>query len=921
MDQELYHYGTKRHSGRYPWGSGENPYQRLNRDLARRNSELKAEGLSEPERAKQLGCMKKKWNKQKGEWEMVPDTRMLRAKLSIEKNEAIKQDISMVRELKDKGYSVQAIVERTGIPDSSVRLYLKADADQKKNATLETADTLREYSKKNKYIDVGTGVQYGLGVSEERLKNSLEVLKQEGYNVYTVKQEQLGTGHYTNVRVLCPPGVTYGDLMKHRGDIKPPQNYIQDTNGLTKLGMLKPVSIDPKRIQVAYAEDGGAQRDGLIELRRNVDDLSLGKAHYAQVRIAVDGTHYIKGMALYADDLPDGIDIRVNSNKSKGTPLLVKDDKDAKQVLKPMSSDPDNPFGATIKEQDDLKMVQRMYMGKDGKEHQSALNVVNEEGNWGEWKKTLASQMLSKQPVPLAKQQLGIYYDSKKSEYEEIQSVNNPTVKKKLLESFAESCDYDAVHLQAAALPRQSSRVILPFNDLKENEIYAPSYRDGETVILIRYPHSGTFEIPELKVTNKKNTSAKRALGNAIDAVGINYKAAAQMSGADFDGDTVLVIPVKNAKGDKTVNYKASKAIKELQDFDPKIYKITDDTPVIKSKTKQVEMGKVTNLIMDMTLFGAPEEDLVKAVKHSMVVIDSEKHKLDYKQSEKDNDIAYLKQKWQDSGRASTIITRAKNQQRVDERVSYGKVDEEGRPIYRETGRTIKKKDKETGLYYDTGKLAQTKTTQMALADDAFDLVSTRRHPMEIAYATHANKLKTLANESRKEAAVIKDIPYSPTAHKAYAAEVDSLNEKLLVALKNAPRERLAQRLAKEKVNAMKAADPSLEADNDKLKKKKAQALKGAREAVGAKKQSIYIEENEWKAIQSGAITKSKLQQIIANSDETRLKELSMPKSSNTLSSAQEARIRALSRNGKTLSEIADSLGISTSTVSRVLTS
>lgn len=25
---ELEHYGTPRHSGRYPWGSGENPYQR-----------------------------------------------------------------------------------------------------------------------------------------------------------------------------------------------------------------------------------------------------------------------------------------------------------------------------------------------------------------------------------------------------------------------------------------------------------------------------------------------------------------------------------------------------------------------------------------------------------------------------------------------------------------------------------------------------------------------------------------------------------------------------------------------------------------------------------------------------------------------------------------------------------------------------
>ena len=28
MKDILMHYGTPRHSGRYPWGSGENPYQR-----------------------------------------------------------------------------------------------------------------------------------------------------------------------------------------------------------------------------------------------------------------------------------------------------------------------------------------------------------------------------------------------------------------------------------------------------------------------------------------------------------------------------------------------------------------------------------------------------------------------------------------------------------------------------------------------------------------------------------------------------------------------------------------------------------------------------------------------------------------------------------------------------------------------------
>ena len=51
-------------------------------------------------------------------------------------------------------------------------------------------------------------------------------------------------------------------------------------------------------------------------------------------------------------------------------------------------------------------------------------------------------------------------------------------------------------------------------------------------------------------------------------------------------------------------------------------------------------MGKISNLITDMTLLGASEDKLARAVRHSMVVIDDEKHHLDYKQSEKDNNIA-----------------------------------------------------------------------------------------------------------------------------------------------------------------------------------------------------------------------------------------------------------------------------------------
>ena len=44
----LEHYGTKRHSGRYPWGSGETPYQHSG-DFLSRVEKFKAKGMSEGE--------------------------------------------------------------------------------------------------------------------------------------------------------------------------------------------------------------------------------------------------------------------------------------------------------------------------------------------------------------------------------------------------------------------------------------------------------------------------------------------------------------------------------------------------------------------------------------------------------------------------------------------------------------------------------------------------------------------------------------------------------------------------------------------------------------------------------------------------------------------------------------------------------
>lgn len=880
MDDFLMHYGILRRSGRYPWGSGENPYQD-NKNFLSYVNDLKKQGLSESEIAEGLGM----------------NTTQLRAVKAIAKEEKRAADAAQAYRLKEKGYSNVAIGERMGIPESTVRNLLKSSEEQKTDTLRTTADILKKNVDERGYIDVGAGVEQYLGVSRTKLKTSIAMLEEEGYKVHYLNVEQLGTGNKTSLMVLSKPDSTFSEVSKHKSEIAIPGVVFDEKGDRSRLGIEKPKSVSSDRIQVRYKEDGGAEKDGVIELRRGVDDISLGNARYAQVRIAVDGTHYLKGMAMYSDDLPDGVDIIFNTNKHKGTPKL--DTFKEMKKTKTGEIDPDNPFGATIKRDEDLILAQRYYVDKNGKKQLSALNIVNEEGNWGNWSKSLSSQMLSKQSTSLAKKQLGLAYDLKKEEFDEIMSLTNPAVKKKLLESFADDCDASAVHLKAAALPRQASHVILPFPDMKENEIYAPNYRDGENVVLIRYPHGGKFEIPELTVNNKQKT-AKKTIGNAIDAVGINHKVAERLSGADFDGDTVLVIP------NKTGAVKTSPSLKGLKDFDPKeAYPYYEGMKVMSPRTKQLKMGDVSNLITDMTIKGATNDEIERAVRHSMVVIDAEKHKLNYKQSYIDNGIAELKKKYQGSERsgASTLISKASSEARVPTRKES--VDPAtGKKVYIYTNETYVDRSGKT--------LPRTiKSTKMAETSDAFTLSSGTA--MEEVYATHANKLKSLANQARKAAIDTKPTPYSPSAKKTYASEVESLNAKLNIALRNAPLERKAQLLANAVVKAKREDNPDMEADT--LKKIKGQALTEARTRVGAKKERINISDKEWEAIQSGAISTNKLNQILNNTDLDLVKQLATPRTTSALTPAKLARANAMLDRGYTQSEVADALGVSVTTI------
>lgn len=887
----LMHYGVKRRSGRYPWGSGDTPYQHSG-DFLSRVQELKKEGLSEKDIVNAMG---------------LDSTTQFRVAYTVAKNERRRLIVDKIHSLQDDGLNLTEIGRELGIRESSVRSYLNEESAKRMNSAIETANVLKEELSKKGVLDVGAGVERELGISKEKLDEALYMLEAEGVGIREGVGIPTGPGKQTNVKIIRDPNIPLKDIYNDMSMIKPVGEYHSTDGGKTFDKREYPSSIDSSRVKIRYGDEGGTAKDGVIEIRRGVQDLDLGNSHYAQVRILVDGSHYLKGMAMYSDDMPNGVDIVFNTNKKSGTPKM--------DVMKKIQADPDNPFGAYIKADG-----QSWYTDAKGNKKLSAINKLKEEGDWDTMSRNLSSQFLSKQPYDLVKKQLSLTYADRQAEYDEILSLTNPTVKRKMLLDFADECDSAIVHLKAAALPRQETRVILPITQLKDNEVYAPYLKNGEKVVLIRYPHGGTFEIPELTVNNR-NQSAKNILGNVKDAIGINAKVAERLSGADFDGDTVTVIPVNDK-----VRVKSTSPLEELIDFDPKTtYAERPGMKIMTKEQTQREMGIVSNLITDMTLKGAPNSDIARAVKHSMVVIDAAKHKLDYKQSEKDQAIAELKKKYQpkyDSdgnvigyGGASTLISKRKQDLRVPERQGSGRIDPNtGKVVYKESGRT----------YIDkSGKVVPATTTVKLLStvDDVNTLSS--GNPKENAYADYANKMKTLANTARKEYLSTGRLQYDSGANKIYKNEVEELDRKLAKAEMNAPRERQAQAIANSVVKAKIQSNPELsdKANKKELEKIKQAALYDARASVGAsgKENRIEITDEEWNAIQAGAISDNKLTSILRYADPDVVKQKALPKTSGELSPSKISRINSLSAKGYTIAEIAERLGVSTSTVSKYI--
>jgi transcriptional regulator with XRE-family HTH domain/DNA-binding CsgD family transcriptional regulator len=873
-DSIIEHYGVKRRSGRYPWGSGGELLKSIDR--------LSAKGLSEKEIASGLDLT----------------IRELRNQKSLAKAEVKEgQRLNVIRQ-KQRGMSISAISRETGIASSTIRDLLQTTANVKFEIVQKLRGRLQESLTKYGLLDVGEGTEEWLGVSRSKLDNAISLMTDEGYKVYNIQQEQLGSdgSKKTTIKVLAPPGTEFKDVIANKSDIAVPGFFSNDEG----VSFFEPDTINnfsSDRILVKYADDGGGQKDGLIEMRKGVPELSLGGKAYAQVRIGVDDTHFMKGMAVLKDDMPDGVDIIYNTSaKPTGNKL---------DAMKLQQDTGVSKFGAVVKP--------NTYLDADGNEQFGVVNIVGErklavEGNWSTWKKNIASQVLSKQSHKLAEQQLKIIEENRKAELEEISSLTDPTVRSHLLTEFADKTDKAAVDLKAAALPRQTTNVLLPDPKLRPNEIYAPNYENGETVVLLRYPHGGTFEIPTLKVNNKTSDYRNIIGTDAPDAVAVHPDTAQRLSGADFDGDFVMVIPNKRGQ------IKTEPALAGLKDFHPKeAYPKYDGMQPLSEDAKQRKMGDVSNLITDMTIQGANQSEIARAVRHSMVVIDAAKHELNYKQSEIDNGIKALKTKYQGgplSG-AATLVSRTTSQYRVPQRHDHYEVDAlTGEKVFTYTDKT----------YIDrkTGKTLPRLTKSKKGAEiDPFELISDEGTAIERVYATHAKGLKDLANKARLGTVGVDPRPYDPKARRTYSDEVASLNIKFKDAVKARPIERKAQLLAAEIYKAKVDSDPAMSKKDKKTWK--GRSLVVARSRLGHPKPTIDITQREWTAIEMGAVSPTRLKGILRNADMDKVRQYATPRAIREgLSGGKKTRATRLLGQGYTTAEVAAALGVPVSQVQNI---
>ena len=225
-EETLFHYGTKFHSGRYPYGSGDQPFQH------------EGDFLTRIERLRKEGWVENAENVKKEFGLSLEDYRNEKAWANYTRRE---QEVARAKSLKEKGLGNSAIGKEMGIPESSVRSLLNPNAEAKMQAAKKTADFLKAQVDAKGMIDVGKdaeryivineGDERGLGVSRTKLDQALYALEAEGYVVHQGRVEQpTNRGNWTTQVVLCPPGTPHKEIW-NTDKIHTIEDYHSSDNG------------------------------------------------------------------------------------------------------------------------------------------------------------------------------------------------------------------------------------------------------------------------------------------------------------------------------------------------------------------------------------------------------------------------------------------------------------------------------------------------------------------------------------------------------------------------------------------------------------------------------------------------------------------------------------------------------------------
>ena len=997
-------------SGRYHHGEGENPHQH-DYDPEYEFAQMKHRGASEEEILKAMGLS-------------TTEYRKLVKELKSKDMTARHEDVVKLSEM---GLGATAIAKELSkrygyeISEGTIRGDLKriAAGEKVRVTKLEATkkiliDTLNEHTEDGKpytFVDVGEGSEKYINVSQVLKDGAVSAIARENTDVFehVIQVAQVNNSQQkTTVKFLVKvndPSLTEGKsetevkkaaaayLHQHYDEMAPITSSVIGAAEGVPSSVRKveyPVSISHERVMIGYSDDpvngdDNLAKDGTMIIRPSAKDLTMtdcdtqtGVTHYAQVRIAVDDSHYCKGMAMYGreDQFPPGVDVIFYTNKTsnKSWDKVLKEFKKTKDENGNIVVDKDNPFGA------DLKATgQRYYYDENGEKKMSAVNVLREEGDWNEYRKSLSAQFLSKQNLAFARNQLNTSIDNAKTQFDEIAAVKNAQVRNKLLEDFAESCDAKAIDLSAAATTGQLTQVLLPCPSLKSTtynddgsikeygHVYAPNYPDGHKLAIIRYPHANICEIPVL-IVNNSNPEGKTQIGRGLDAIGLPKSALDQLSGADTDGDTGTCIDVTKLE-ELGLHVDTTKYFDELIGFDSKAAAPMTDVTVLnknwnarsdgtsgKTMSKRdrgLQMGRITNCISNMQkATGVTRDEMVRAMKYSMIVIDAYKHNLDWKGAEQEYGIKEIYDKYSSGDKkAIWTVSKASTQGGLETQdfkyESYTKADgtegqkkvyintETGEKYWSYTGREYEKlkEDPTTGKKTGTGEMvkATQKSTGMEDAwrrgEDATALVSAYNTPMEQEYAKYSNAMHDIANQARKMMVNNTETVVATAEVKAqYVNEVASLKAKLEVAQQNAPKERLAQMYAQAALKSWKANNPEDAKDSDMLKKKRTYFQNQARARTGANGSGtrVKISAKEYEAINAGAVPKNTVTDVLKRCDKNTLNKQAVPHDESAVSDFAIAMVKQwASQDPSTrISQelLAKQIDISVSTVSQIAT-